>query len=230
MLSQQIPVLIAFATGILSFFSPCILPLIPAYISFITGMSVDKLTRPDSERKNTGKIFTEILLFSLGFSIVFISLGASASSISNLVLKNQRILKIVGGVIIILFGLHTTGLLRIKYLDYEKRFHIRSKPIHVFGSLFIGMAFAIGWTPCIGPLLGAILTVAATRDTLFQGVLLLGSYSLGLTVPFLITGLLINKFLNLFGKLRKYFQIISIVSGILLIGIGILLITGRFYF
>ena len=177
MLEQQIPFFIAFAAGVLSFFSPCVLPLIPAYISFITGMSIDKLTCTDSESKNTGKIFIEVLLFTLGFSIVFISLGASASSISNLVLKNQRILRIVGGVIIILFGLHTTGLLRIKYLQYEKRIHLKSKPIHVFGSLFIGMAFGIGWTPCIGPLLGAILTVAATRDTLYQGMLLLGGYS-----------------------------------------------------
>jgi cytochrome c-type biogenesis protein len=229
-LAQKIPVVIAFLYGFISFFTPCVLPLIPAYISFITGLSLSRLTEINPEDKKKGRIIFDILMFVLGFSLVFIAMGASATFLGVFLVKNQRILRIAGGAVIVVFGLHTTGLVRIKYLEYEKRIHPKSKPMTVFGSMFIGMAFAIGWTPCIGPILGAILTVAATRETLIEGVFLLGAFSLGLGIPFIITGLAINKFLNIYGKIKKYFQLISVASGLLIIVIGVLLMTGRFFF
>lgn len=225
---QQISILVAFLAGVLSFFSPCILPLIPAYICFITGLSMDELTGENSNDRNTRKILSNIILFILGFSIVFIVLGASATFLGNIIIKNQKILRIIGGIVIIAFGLHIAGLFKIKYLEYEKKIHLRNKPIlGGFGSLIVGMTFAIGWTPCIGPILGSILTFAATKNTLSRGILLLSSYSLGLALPFLITGLAVNRILKLFTKVKKYIQIISVLSGVLLIIIGILVLSGR---
>ena len=228
---QEIPIFIAFVAGLLSFFSPCVLPLIPAYITFITGISIDKLTEHEfSGRRKKGRILLEILFFVMGFTIVFVALGVSATSLGSFVIKNQKILRIAGGVVVILFGLHTTGILRIKYLMYEKRMHPSTKPLNIFGSIFVGMAFGIGWTPCIGPVLGTILAVAATRDSLRQGILLLAGYSAGMALPFLLTGLAVNSFLRMFQKVRKYMRIVSAVSGLLLITIGVLLILDRFNF
>ncbi|MDI6640927.1 MAG: cytochrome c biogenesis protein CcdA [Elusimicrobiota bacterium] len=227
-MTHQSSLFVAFLAGILSFFSPCILPLLPVYICFITGLSLDKLEESEIKYRDIKKIFIEIVLFVLGFSIIFVASGAAASSIGNLVIKNQRILTTVGGIVIIIFGLHIIGLFKIKYLASEKRIHLKSKPIHMFGSLIVGMTFAIGWTPCIGPILGSILALAATKMTLSQGVVLLSSYSLGLAVPFVITGLAVNRFLNFFTKVKRYFRVISILSGTLLIVVGILLLLGKF--
>jgi cytochrome c-type biogenesis protein len=227
-MQEQISILLTFLAGIGSFFSPCILPLIPVYLSFITGLSVNELKSTEESSKDTRKVLKEVILFIIGFSIVFVALGASASSITTLLVKSKKILRIIGGIIIIIFGLHITGLLKIKFLEYEKKIHLETKPIlGGLGSLVVGMTFAIGWTPCIGPILGAILTLAATRTTLLQGVILLSVYSLGLSLPFLITGLAVNQVLKLFTKIKKYLNIITIATGIMLIITGILVLSGR---
>jgi len=227
-MQEQISILLTFLAGIGSFFSPCILPLIPVYLSFITGLSVNELKSTEESSKDNRKVLKEVILFIIGFSIVFVALGASASSITTLLVKSKKILRIIGGIIIIIFGLHITGLLKIKFLEYEKKILLETKPIlGGLGSLVVGMTFAIGWTPCIGPILGAILTLAATRTTLLQGVILLSVYSLGLSLPFLITGLAVNQVLKLFTKIKKYLKIITIATGIMLIITGILVLSGR---
>jgi len=205
-------------------FSPCILPLIPAYLAFITGISIDELKDSQEKIRNLKRILYETLLFILGFSFVFVILGASATYLGSLISSYQKILRIVGGIIVIIFGLYLTGLLKIKPLQYEKRIHLKAKPTNLFGSFLIGSVFALGWSPCVGPILASILAYAATQETLSQGILLLGLYSLGLGVPFLLTALAINTFLNFFQRIRKYLRKISIASGLLLIAIGFLII------
>ena len=227
-MEQQISVLVAFLAGLLSFFSPCILPLIPVYLCFITGLSINELKKVEENKERTKKILKDISLFILGFSIVFVTLGASASSIGELIVKSQKILETIGGIVILTFGLHIIGLFEIKFLEYEKRIHLKNKPmLFGFGSLLIGMTFAVGWTPCIGPILGSILTLAATKKTLSQGVLLLSGYSLGLALPFLLAGLAVNSILKLFAKLGKYLRVISLSTGAVLIVVGILVLFGR---
>jgi len=217
-MENSVSLLVAFFSGLLSFFSPCVLPLIPLYLSFITGLSIEQLDRGN---KN---VLAEILLFCSGFSLVFISLGASAISFGNFLINNKNLIEIIGGIIIVLFGLHTLGLFRIKFLDYEKRLHLNSRPLNIFGSFIVGVTFAIGWTPCIGPILGTILTLAATKNTLSQGIFLLGSYSIGLAVPFILIGLSLDRFLKYFSRMKKYSRIISIIIGMLLLGIGFYLL------
>ena len=227
---KMVSLLIAFGAGILSFFSPCILPLIPAYLSFITGISADKLKgmgAPRKARGNPGRILPGTILFILGFSLVFISLGASASFLGNLIFANRRIIRLVGGIIIIIFGLHVAGVFNIKYLQYEKRFHLKSKPANWLGSFFVGVVFALGWTPCVGPILASILTLAATEETVGQGILLLSFYSLGLAVPFLLVSIFVGWILGIFAGVKRRLRVISLISGILLMGVGTWIIFGR---
>ncbi len=226
---ENVSIFIAFGAGILSFFSPCILPLIPVYISFITGLSLSEIQKSDREGgivKNFRKIFWQTILFILGFSFIFVSFGVAATYLGNIISAYEKIIRLVGGSVIILLGLHVAGVFNIKRLEYEKKLHLRSKPANVFGSFIVGVVFAIGWTPCVGPALAAILGLAGTQKTLTQGVILLSAYSLGLGIPFIITALAMNTFLNLFGKVRKYFRLISILSGLLLVMIGVLIIIG----
>lgn len=223
-MKSSLSLLVAFGAGIASFLSPCILPLIPAYLAFITGISIDELKDSQEKIRNLKRILYETLLFILGFSFIFIILGASATYLGNLVSSYQRALRIVGGIIVILFGLYLTGLLKIKPLQYEKRIHLKTKPAHLFGSFLIGSVFALGWSPCVGPILASILAYAAIQKTLSQGILLLSLYSLGLGVPFLLTALAINTFLNFFQRIRRYLRGISIASGLLLIIVGFLVI------
>ncbi len=229
---EGVSLFFAFGAGLLSFFTPCVLPLIPAYLCFITGLSLDELRESDSPgraAKNLRKILWPTALFVLGFSFVFVSLGATATSLGKFVSTHQRIIEIVGGSIVILFGLHLTGILNIKYLQYEKKFHLGKKPANIFGSFIVGVVFATGWTPCVGPILGPILLMAETQERVTQGIILLSLYSLGLGLPFLLTAVAITTFLNLFNKVKKYFRAISLVSGLLLIIIGILIITNRLH-
>jgi len=219
-----LPLLVAFGAGTASFFSPCVLPLIPAYLAFITGLSIDDLKDSQEKIRNLKKILYETILFILGFSFVFVILGASITYLGGFISSYQRILQRVGGGLIILFGLYLTGLLKIKPLQYEKRIHLKAKPTNLFGSFLIGSVFALGWSPCIGPILASILTYAATQETLSQGILLLGLYSLGMGVPFLLTALAINTFLNFFQRIRRYLRGISIASGLFLIIVGLLII------
>lgn len=216
----------AFAAGVASFLSPCVLPLVPAYISYISGVSIEDIS--SSDRSGTGKVFTGTLAFVAGFSLVFVSLGASASWIGQFFQSNIGILSKVGGVIVVIFGLHLMGVFRIPFLMREKRYQSSSKPTSLFGSMVIGIAFAFGWTPCIGPILAAILAYAGTRETVREGVFLLSVYSLGLGLPFLLTGLGISRFLSLFDVIKRHFRKVEIVSGCLLVVLGIMIFTDNF--
>lgn len=230
-MAQQVSLVMAFFAGLLTFLSPCILPLIPAYISFITGVSIDDLVSSGEEKsKMTKRIFLEMILFILGFSLVFILLGASASYFGKSVLSHLKLLRVIGGILVIVFGLYITGLFNISFLGYERKIHLKMKPANILGSFIVGIVFALGWTPCVGPVLGTILTYAATQETVREGVFLLGSYSLGLGIPFLVSGLAVNLFLRGFRKIKKYSRLISVVTGGLLILFGILILTGKFQF
>ncbi len=226
---EKISLFIAFGAGILSFFSPCILPLIPAYISFITGLSLDELRMPGDKRsniENLQKILWKTILFVLGFSFIFVALGATASYLGDVISRYEKMIRIIGGSVIIFLGLHVARVFNIKQLEYEKKLHLSSKPTNIFGPFVIGMVFAIGWTPCVGPALAAILGLAGTQKTVGKGIMLLSTYSLGLGLPFILTALAMNAFLNLFSKVRRYIKTVSIVTGLLLIGVGILIIIG----
>lgn len=229
-MTNILQILAAFAAGILSFFAPCVFPLIPAYICFITGLSAGELTL--SQEMTSAKrrlILSESILFILGFSLVFVALGVSASFLGIHFVAYKKIIRMIGGIVLILFGLHLIGLLKIKFLQYEKRVHLKTKPISWLGSLFVGMAFGFAWTPCVGPILGGILMLAATGETLVRGVTLLSFYSLGLALPFLLVGIGINRMLILFTKIEKQLKVITVISGIFLIVIGIIILIPNAY-
>ncbi len=219
----------ALLAGLLSFFSPCVLPLIPAYFTFITGFSLDELTtRQDMEIRK--KVILSTIAYILGFSFIFILLGASASFLGSYLFQYINTIRIVGGVFIIVFGLHLTGVFRIRMLEFEKRVHLDKKPIHFLGTFIIGMAFGTGWSPCIGPLLGSILIIAGSKDTVFQGIGLLSVYSLGLGIPFLVLSIFINFILTFLKKAAPAMRYLNIIGGILLIVVGLLLVTNKLNF
>ena len=227
-MSDQVTLLAAFAAGFLSFVSPCVLPLIPGYVSFISGLSLEEMrdasAAPSSSRR---QVLVTSLAFVLGFSLVFVALGASASAIGRFLMDKLPLLGKVAGAIIIIFGLHTMGVFRIAALETEKRVHAQRKPAGPLGALLVGIAFAFGWTPCIGPILGGILVVAGSRETVAEGVMLLGVYSLGLGIPFLLTSVAINRFFSVTARIRKHYHAIEMVSGALLVTIGVLIFTGQ---
>jgi len=226
-----VSLVMAFFAGLLTFLSPCILPLIPAYISFITGVSIDDLVSASGQKREiTSRIFLEMVLFISGFSLVFVLLGASATYFGKFLLLHLEILRIIGGILVIVFGLYIAGIFKIGFLGYERRIHLKTKPTNILGSFIVGIVFALGWTPCAGPILGTILTYAATQETVGRGIFLLCSYSLGLAIPFLVSGLATNLFLRGFKKVKKYSRLISTVTGGLLVLFGILILTGRFQF
>ena len=242
-MEENVTLLAAFGAGLLSFISPCVLPLIPGYLSYVSGLSLDELKGGTASlpggsvgvavatpvaSANRRRVITASLAFILGFSIVFIALGASASAIGQFLMSRLTVLNRVAGAIIIIFGLHTMGVLRIEWLYQEKRVQTSRQPAGVVGALLVGIAFAFGWTPCIGPILAGILAVAAAQDTVGDGIRLLSAYSLGLGVPFLATALAIDRFFAAFAKIRRHYHMIEIVSGALLIVIGVLIFTNRF--
>jgi len=216
----------AFMAGLLSFLSPCVLPLVPGYVSLISGTTVDELRT--QERKLLGGVMLNSAMFILGFSIVFILLGAVATSLGQLTRSYYPILTRVAGVVIIVFGLHLTGILKIKALYADKRMHDVKGNSTALGSFLVGFAFAFGWTPCIGPILATILAIAAAENTVMRGVLLLAVYSAGLAVPFLLTSLGIDRFLQFYGRFRRHLHTVEVVSGVLLIAIGTLVLTRHF--
>jgi len=218
----------ALLAGMLSFLSPCILPLIPAYFSFITGLSLDELTQNKKETRK--KVILSTLFYVAGFSFIFILLGASASFLGGLASQYSWIVRYLGGGIILIFGLHLLGLINIKGLNFEKKFHVKEKPLHLMGTFVIGMAFGAGWTPCIGPLLGSILIVAGNQNTVLEGVLLLAVYSAGLAIPFIAISIFINSILEIMKKATKFIGVLNKISGILLILIGLLLIFDKLTF
>lgn len=213
---------LAFSAGLLSFLSPCVLPLVPAYIAYLAGMDV---TGSNTSNSNL-QLFYKAAGFVIGFTIIFVILGASASSIGSLFSEHRAFLRKAGGVVIILLGLHTAGLFRLKALDFEKRLiHLNNKTR--LGSVFIGMAFALGWTPCIGPILSAILFYAGNMETVASGIILLIVYSSGLAIPFLLSSLAMAQFTRYQRKFSRYMVIIPIASGILLVLTGILIFTNK---
>jgi len=227
-MNENVSLVAAFAAGFLSFVSPCVLPLIPGYISFVSGASLDEMRGSAlAPSKSRRQIFLTSLAFVLGFSLVFIALGASASAIGHFLLRRLPLLARIAGVVIIIFGLHTMGVFKIGVLETEKRVHSQQKPIGLFGALLVGIAFAFGWTPCIGPILGGILAIAGSKNTVSEGVLLLAVYSAGLGIPFLITSLAINHFFRATARIRKHYHAIEVASGALLIAIGVLILTGQ---
>lgn len=237
----DITIWIAFSAGLLSFFSPCVLPLIPSYLTYITGLSFAELKESDARSKVRLTVVLHSLAFIAGFSVVFITLGAIAglasSSFQGSLREGLGIVQKVGGVLIFLFGIHLSGLFHFGVLLGEKRIHLRDKPTGFLGTALVGIAFAAGWTPCIGPILGAILAIAASSSGgVGQGVLLLSVYSVGLGVPFLIAGLLFHSFLSFFNRFKKHIRIVEMVTGVLLMIAGVLLffdlfgrITGYLY-
>ncbi len=226
--SENISIFVALSAGFISFLSPCILPLIPSYLAFITGVSIDELTSEDSINQVRVKVIVNSLMFILGFSLIFIALGASATFVGKFLSRNIRWFEIIGGALVIIFGLHFTGIFRLRFLDREKKVHLKNKPLGYLGTVLVGMAFGAGWTPCVGPILGSILTMAATTQNIIKGIVLLAFYSLGIALPFFISGLILHKFFEYFQSIRKYFKVITIVGGILLIAVGILLLSGYF--
>ena len=216
----MIELFIAFGAGLISFLSPCVLPLIPGYISYISGSSLNELIE-----KKSVNIFP-IILFTLGFSLVFISFGATASFLGSVILNNSYELRIASGIIIIIFSLHILGILNLNFLNYEKRIYTEKKS-GIFSSILVGMAFGFGWTPCIGPILGSILALASIEQSLNRGILLLIFYSLGLAIPFILSGYLIQKFLVFSKNLKSKMNIILKSGGALLLITGILMITNQ---
>lgn len=220
---KDISILLAFSAGLLSFLSPCVLPLVPAYISYLTGSSMKEL------KNGKTKIFTlyKSFGFVLGFSIIFILMGVSITSLGKLLITHKDSFRKIGGILIIVFGLHTIGIFKIKLFYREKRFSFFHKIKGPFSSIIMGMAFAAGWTPCIGPILSSILIYAANMDSIGKGVFLLIMYSIGLAVPFILTAMAIEGFSEQFKKFSKYLPVISIISGILMIIMGIMIFTNK---
>jgi cytochrome c-type biogenesis protein len=215
----------AFLAGVLSFLSPCVLPLVPGYVSLISGTTVDGLQEQQGLMR---RVMLSSVMFILGFSIVFIALGAVATTLGQVTRQYYPLLTRIAGIVIIIFGLHLTGIFKIKALYADKRMHSLKGGSTPWGAFLVGFAFAFGWTPCIGPILATILAFAATEETVLKGTLLLAVYSLGLAVPFLLTSIGIDRFLTFYARFRRHLHTIEVVSGVLLIAIGLLIVTRHF--
>lgn len=221
-----IGIFVAFTAGVLSFLSPCVLPLVPSYLSFVSGMGVEELETGDGRVRRVALLHS--LLFVTGFSLVFVGLGASATLLGQLLREGQVWITRVGGVLVVLFGLHLLGITPMRFLQRERRVHLRDRPVGFLGALAVGITFGAGWTPCIGPILGGILTYAGTRQRVAEGIGLLGVYSLGLAVPFLLSTLALSRFLDTFRRFRRYIPWVERASGVLLVLVGVLLLSGQF--
>lgn len=221
--NQEVTFIGAFVAGLLSFLSPCVLPLIPSYITYITGLSFADLQAEHPSHVIRQKSILHSLAFICGFTVVFVLLGASATYIGSFLRHNADIIRKTGGVLLVLLGLHVTGLIPIKFLLGEKRVSIRHKPAGYAGSCLVGVIFAAGWTPCIGPILAAILAVAATEESVYHGIILLLLYSLGLGVPFLLSAVAMHQFLVFFNRFKKYIRLFEVVTGIFLMVVGVLI-------
>jgi cytochrome c-type biogenesis protein len=225
---SQVSLIAAFLAGLVSFVSPCVLPLVPSYVTFITGLSFDELTASEQGPRVRRLTLIHSLAFIFGFSLVFIALGATATATGQFLREHQDTLRIVGGILIVFFGIYLTGLIKIPALSRERKARLTEKPLGVLGSVLVGITFAAGWTPCIGPILASILLYASTAQTVGTGILLLSVYSLGLGVPFLIASLGMNTFLAASKGIRKQLHTIEVVSGVILIVFGLALVTNVF--
>ncbi len=226
-MNESVSLLTAAAAGLVSFISPCVLPIVPGYLSFISGVNLAELRGGEAPPGLSRRVGVTSLVFVLGFSSVFIALGAAATLVGATLQAYKRELGMIGGAIIIVLGLHTAGILPIRWLLYEKRAAVSRRPLGLLGAYLVGLAFAFGWTPCIGPILGSILFYASQQDTVGQGVGLLAAYSAGLGVPFVVAGLAVNRFFAASGRLKRHMKAIEYVSGALLVGVGFLLLTDR---
>ncbi|MEJ2182452.1 MAG: cytochrome c biogenesis protein CcdA [Nitrospirota bacterium] len=218
---------LSFLAGVVSFLSPCVLPLVPSYISFVAGVSFEELTSDEDRRRIRKLTVTNSLVFIAGFSTVFVALGASSSLLGRLFFNYQDTLRIVGGVIVIVFGLFMAGMFKMNFLMREWKFHLKGRPAGFVGAFFIGMAFAAGWTPCIGPILGSILVFAGSKGSAVYGLKLLSVYSLGLALPFLLSALAFNTFISYTNALKKHMPTVMLISGLLLVAFGVLLLTNK---
>jgi len=228
-MADQVSILTAFLAGIVSFLSPCVLPLVPGYLSYVSGVSMEEMRASDREAEASRAILVNTLFFVLGFSIVFVSMGAAATVVGGFLLQNLPVLQRVAGAIVIVFGLHLTGLLPIKWLYQQMKFEGPQNSRGPAGATLLGLAFAAGWTPCIGPILAGILALGAGQDTVWKGMFLLAVYSAGLGVPFLLTGWATQRFLGLFEAVKRHMRLIEMTGGVMLIVIGVMMLTDSFY-
>jgi cytochrome c-type biogenesis protein len=226
-MNHQLSIPVALIAGVISFLSPCVLPLVPGYVSMLSGATIEEL-KSSTDVALTARVFRNSIAFVIGFSAVFIALGASATWVGKFLLAQRTAFNVVAGVIVVIFGLHLTGLVRIPFLYREARIDSGAPKRSLGGAFVLGFAFAFGWTPCIGPILTAILALAAQRQTVFQGMFLLAIYSAGLAIPFLLTGLGLSQFMKFYKGFRKHLQVVEVLSGVLLIGIGVLMALNKF--
>ncbi|MDY6864247.1 MAG: cytochrome c biogenesis CcdA family protein [Thermodesulfobacteriota bacterium] len=222
---ESLPLITIFFAGVLSFFSPCVLPLMPAYVSYISGLTIEEI-KEKKVNKSQQRFLLNLIGFIFGFSCIFILLGASASTLGKFILEKCELLTRIAGIVIIIFGLHVIGLFKIKFLYYEKRIHFKNKIPGFFSSLLFGLAFAFGWTPCVGPILAGVLAYAGTAKTINEGILFLCIYSLGMAVPFFCAAIAVKYFFKLIGISVKFFRYIETTSGIILIILGFLIMRG----
>ena len=222
---ENVGILTAFAFGLLSFISPCVLPIVPGYLSFISGVSFEEMQNTDNRVRVRNRILLTSFVFILGFSTVFIALGASATFIGKFLHEQINLISKIAGIVIVVFGLHMIGVFKIPFLNYEKRFHSEGKRLGLIGAFVVGLAFAFGWTPCIGPILAAILAIASQQDSVGKGIILLACYSLGLGIPFLLAGLSLTAFYNVFNKFKRHLHTVEIVGGVMLVCVGVLIMT-----
>jgi len=220
----DVNIFVAFAAGVFSFLSPCVLPLIPSYLSFVSGVSLEEMRGEQTRARVRARVILNSAAFIVGFSLVFVSLGASASLLGALFLDYRNLIRILGGVLILLVGLYLVGVFKIAALDRYLQFNLKDKPAGYLGSILVGVTFAVAWTPCVGPILGATLALAGTAGEVGRGTLLLTSYAAGLALPFFLSALAINSFFQFSQKIRRYVQAIHALGGVLLIIVGILLI------
>lgn len=219
--------LYSLAMGLISFASPCILPLIPSYVSYITGISYDELVSRESRRKNMNITLLHSFAFVAGFSIIFVLLGATASLAGSVLSQYLNSIRVVGGILIIVMGIFVMDVINIPFLQREAKFHLKTRPAGYVGTVLVGMIFGAGWTPCTGPFLGSVLLLASTGETLGNGMVLLLLYSLGLGIPFILSAVAISAFLSSFGWLKRHFKAIKMGSGIILIVMGVLLLFDK---
>jgi cytochrome c-type biogenesis protein len=224
----DVNIFVAFTAGLLSFLSPCVLPIIPSYLSFVSGVSLEEMGGPDIKAHVRRKVVFNSLAFIIGFSLVFVSLGASASYLGSLFFCYRNLIRIVGGTFIVLVGIYLMGFFRISLLDRYLQFSLKDKHAGYLGSALVGVTFAVAWIPCVGPILGAILALAGSSGEVGKGVLLLTTYAAGLGVPFFLSAVAVNSFFRFSTKFRRYLQAVHVVAGILLVIVGILLVTDYF--
>ena len=226
-MGESLGVAVSFSAGLFSFLSPCVLPLFPSYVSFITGMSVADLTA-DLGASARRRVLLHALAFILGFSLIFVALGASFSAVGQLLLDYRQWIRRVGGLLIVVFGLYIAGVLKIGFFGRTRQWHLREKPAGYLGSLGVGATFGIGWTPCVGPILGAILSLASTTENVERGVVLLVAYSMGLGLPFLLSALALGPFLRLFKRYRPFIPVVECAAGVLMVAVGVLVFTNYY--